>query len=73
MCYLALGVIGVCITLGRNGFGYGGDITYCSHSYCLIILDVPLNAIWQATCEKTEDTQLARAYPNLSWPQPTGA
>jgi hypothetical protein len=32
-----------------------------------------LNAMWQATCEKTEDTQLARAYPNLSWPQPTGA
>ena len=42
MCYLALGVIGVCITPGRNGFGYGGDITHCSNSYCLIILDVPL-------------------------------
>ena len=41
MCYLALGVIGVCITPGRNGFGYGGDITHCSNSYCLIILDVP--------------------------------
>jgi hypothetical protein len=43
MCYLALGVIGVCITPGRNGFGYGGDITHCSNSYCLIILDVPHN------------------------------
>ena len=42
MCYLALGVIGVCITPGRNEFGYGGDITHCSNSYCLIILDVPL-------------------------------
>lgn len=32
-----------------------------------------LNAMWQATCQKTEDDQLAKAYPSLNWPQPTGA
>jgi hypothetical protein len=32
-----------------------------------------LNALWQASCAKSDDTQLASAYPNLSWPQPTGA
>lgn len=32
-----------------------------------------LNAMWLATCEKTEDSQLAKAYPSLDWPQPTGA
>lgn len=32
-----------------------------------------LNEIWQASCAQTGDQQLAAAYPNLSWPQPTGA
>lgn len=32
-----------------------------------------VNGLWQACCAKTDDTQLAAAYPNLSWPQPTGA
>jgi hypothetical protein len=32
-----------------------------------------LNEIWQASCDKTSDKDLKRAYPNLGWPQPTGA
>lgn len=32
-----------------------------------------LNAIWQASCAQSGDSQLAQAYPNLGWPQPTGA
>ena len=32
-----------------------------------------VNALWQASCAKSGDHQLAQAYPNLSWPQPTGA
>ena len=34
---------------------------------------VTVNALWQASCAKTGDSQLAQAYPNLGWPQPTGA
>jgi len=34
---------------------------------------ITVNALWQACCAKTGDTQLAQAYPNLNWPQPTGA
>lgn len=34
-----------------------------------------LNALWQASCVKSDvdGQQLAQAYPNLNWPQPTGA
>jgi len=34
-----------------------------------------LNALWQASCAKSDvdGQQLAQAYSNLNWPQPTGA
>ncbi len=35
--------------------------------------NVTLDALWQAACEHTDDTQLARAYEHLGWPAPTGA
>jgi hypothetical protein len=34
---------------------------------------VAVNVLWQACCTQTGDTQLAQAYANLGWPQPTGA
>ena len=64
MCYLALGVIGVCITPGRNGFGYGGDITHCSNSYCLIILDVPLSVFRTVLLHRWQEYRLqSEIYP----------
>jgi hypothetical protein len=63
---------------GQQELANGADGVALSNKILLLVAHdgdpaKALNDLWQASCAKSGDSQLAQAYPNLSWPQPTGA
>jgi hypothetical protein len=63
---------------GQQELANGADGVALNNKVLLLVAHdgapaAALNDLWQSCCAKTGDSQLAQAYPNLSWPQPTGA
>jgi hypothetical protein len=63
---------------GQQELANGADGVALSNKVLLLVAHdgdpaKALNDLWQACCAKSGDSQLAQAYSNLIWPQPTGA
>ncbi len=65
------------VSSGLQSLSNGADGVFLSNKLILRAHDgdpaETLNRLWQAACAQGEDAMLVKAYPTLSWPEPTGA